>query len=70
MKKYTEQDASFASTRESKFVKVLIDAVEDGDQEAFTAAVVEFNQVTQLDNWKTSILLKIKRGIQDEPDLT
>jgi len=70
MKKYTDQDASFVSTRESKFLKVLVDAVEDGDQEAFTAAVVEFNQVTQLDNWKTAILLKIKRGIQDEPDLT
>ena len=70
MKRYTEQDASFASTREWKFIKVIVDAVEDGDQEAFTGAVVEFNQVTQLDNWKTAILLKIKRSIQEEPDLT
>jgi alpha-soluble NSF attachment protein len=32
--------------------------------------VVEFDQVTKLDNWKTNILLKIKRGIQEEPSLT
>jgi alpha-soluble NSF attachment protein len=48
----------------------LIEAVEAGDTEAFTSAVVEFDQVTKLDNWKTNILLKIKRSIQDEMALT
>ena len=48
----------------------LIEAVEAGDQEMYTGAVVEFDKVTKLDNWKTSILLKIKRGIEDEPGLT
>lgn len=67
MTKYSNQDASFPSTREAKFLSVLIEAVEGGDPEAFTAAVVEFDQVTKLDNWKTNILLKIKRGLQ-EPD--
>jgi alpha-soluble NSF attachment protein len=67
---YTNQDATFSSTREAKFVQALIEAVEAGDPEAFTGAVVEFDQVTKLDNWKTNILLKIKRGIQDEPTLT
>ncbi|KAJ4486074.1 vesicular-fusion protein SEC17 [Lentinula aciculospora] len=70
MQKYSTQDATFPSTREAKFVNALIDAVQAGDPEAFTGAVVEFDQVTKLDNWKTSILLKIKRGIQEEPGLT
>lgn len=35
----------------------------------YTGAVFEFDQVTKLDNWKTNILLKIKRGIQEEPTL-
>jgi alpha-soluble NSF attachment protein len=61
-------DTTYPSTRESKFINVLIEAIEDGDQEAFTAAVVEFDQIMKLDNWKTSILLKIKRGIQDQED--
>ncbi|KAJ4484755.1 vesicular-fusion protein SEC17 [Lentinula edodes] len=70
MQKYCTQDATFPSTREAKFVNALIDAVQAGDPEAFTGAVVEFDQITKLDNWKTNILLKIKRGIQDEPGLT
>ena len=68
--KYSTQDATFSSTREAKFVQALIDAVDAGDPEAYTGAVVEFDQVTKLDNWKTNILLKIKRSIQDEMSLT
>lgn len=51
-------------------MNAITEAVEGGDQEAFTAAVVEFDQVTKLDNWKTGMLLKIKRAIQEEPGLT
>ncbi len=67
---YASQDVTFASTRESKFLVALIEAREAGDIEAYTGAVVEYDQVTKLDNWKTSMLLKIKRGIQEEPGLT
>lgn len=67
--KYGSLDTTFTSTREAKFVNVLVDAIESGDLETFTAAVFEFDQVTKLDNWKTSILLKIKRGIDSEPVL-
>jgi len=70
MAKYATQDPSFPSTREAKFVNILIEAVEEGDTEKFTGAVYEFDQVVKLDNWKTNILLNIKRGIQDEPGLT
>jgi len=68
--RYSQRDITFPSTREAKFILALIEAVEAGDQEAFTAAVVEYDQITKLDNWKTSVLLKIKKGIQDEPGLT
>ncbi|KAM6498072.1 vesicular-fusion protein SEC17 [Amanita muscaria] len=70
MQRYTTQDPSFGSTREAKFLNFLTEAVEEGDTEKFTGAVFEFDQVVKLDNWKTNILLKIKRGIQDEPGLT
>ena len=68
--KYSSLDTTFSSTREAKFVNILIDAIESGDQEMFTAAVFEFDQVIKLDNWKTNILLKIKRGISEEPSIT
>ena len=70
MQKYSSLDTTFSSTREAKFINVLIDTVEAGDQESFTAAIYEFDSVTKLDNWKTNILLKIKRSIQDEISLT
>jgi alpha-soluble NSF attachment protein len=71
LQKYGTQDVTFPTTREAKFLTILTDAVEAGDEEAFTGAVVEFDQVTKLDNWKTAILLKIKRTLQsDEDNLT
>lgn len=66
LSKYGSLDTTFTSTREAKFVNILVDAIEAGDIEAFTGAVFEFDQVTKLDNWKTSILLKIKKGIDSE----
>lgn len=63
-------DTTFPSTREAKFVDVLVKALEDGDEEAFATAVYEFDQVTKLDNWKTAMLVKIKRGLQQAPGLT
>lgn len=50
-------------------MNLLIEAVEAGDQEMFTGAVVEFDQVTKLDNWKTGMLLKIKRSIKEDTGL-
>ncbi|KAI0048373.1 vesicular-fusion protein SEC17 [Auriscalpium vulgare] len=63
LQRYGALDNTFTSTREAKFIAALIAAVEEGDEEAYTGAVVEFDQVTKLDNWKTAILLKVKRGM-------
>ncbi|KAI0257363.1 vesicular-fusion protein SEC17 [Lactifluus subvellereus] len=70
LSRYGQMDTTFPSTREAKFVNVLLEALEQGDEEAFTNAVYEYDQVTKLDNWKTAILLKIKKGIQQAPGLT
>jgi alpha-soluble NSF attachment protein len=63
-------DNSFLSTREAKFIVALLEALEQGEEETFTNVVFEYDQITKLDNWKTAILLKIKRGIQQAPGLT
>jgi len=67
--KYINQDNTFSGTREYRFANSLLEAVEAGDVGAYTGAVVEFDRITKLDNWKTGILLKIKKSIQDEPIL-
>jgi len=71
MTRYSSLDTTFPSSREAKFVNALADAVTGSDEEQFTAVVVEYDQVTKLDNWKTNILLKIKKTLSepDVPDL-
>ncbi|KAF8645601.1 hypothetical protein AX16_007683 [Volvariella volvacea WC 439] len=64
--KYSQQDDKFSSTQEAKLANALIVAVEAGDTELFSEAVVEFDQTTKLNDWQTNILLKIKRGIAED----
>ena len=67
--RYSGLDTTFSSTREYKLLDLLIQALEKNDLEGFTSAVVEYDQIMKLDNWKTAILLKIKKGISDEPSM-
>jgi len=60
---YKTWDASFSSSRECKFVEEIMKAVENYDVEAFTQAVVDYDSISKLDNWKTKVLLKVKQGI-------
>jgi len=63
LEKYQEMDVTFSSTRECKFLKDLADAYENSDVDAFTNIVVAYDSLSPLDNWKTSILLRIKNAI-------
>ena len=51
-------------------IKNILEAVEQNDVEFFTTQVYEFDKLTKLDNWRTTILLRIKKGIVDESSLT
>jgi alpha-soluble NSF attachment protein len=59
-------DVTFSSQRECKFLESIIAAYEAYDVEAFTNAVVEFDSISKLDAWKTSILLRVKNSIKSE----
>jgi len=65
---YSNKDTTFASTREAKLLNSVIEAMEAGDQEKFTETLVDYDSVSKLDNWKTAILLKIKKLIQDDDE--
>jgi len=62
--KYRGMDNSFASSREAKLIDDLCRAVEAYDTEAFTNAVAEFDSITRLDDWKSSLLLRSKDSIK------
>ena len=68
---FAQKDVTFPSTREAHFAHDLMQACEEADVEKFTGCVVNYDRVTKLDNWKTSVLLKIKKALEeDEGGLT
>mmetsp|Transcript_17100 Transcript_17100/g.66596 ORF Transcript_17100/g.66596 Transcript_17100/m.66596 type:complete len:286 (+) Transcript_17100:100-957(+) len=70
IEKYQDLDYTFGSTRECSFLVALLAAIEEFDVEAFTNAVVEFDSIQKLDNWKTTVLLRIKNTLkEDDPSL-
>jgi len=69
VKKYEEMFPSFSDTRECKLVKTLIDKINEQDVEGFTEAITDYDSISRLDQWFTTILLRIKKQIEGEPDL-
>jgi alpha-soluble NSF attachment protein len=63
--KYRELDPSFTQQREHQLLADLTDAVEQGDQEAFADKLFQYDQLSKLDKWKTTLLLRIKNGIEE-----
>lgn len=43
-----------------------MDSIDNGDVEQFTQVVYEYDKLTRLDSWKTAILLKIKKSVEQD----
>jgi alpha-soluble NSF attachment protein len=69
VQRYDDQFPAFADSRESKLIKALVKHLEDEDVEAFTAEVKKFDEISRLDQWYTTILLRIKKQMPEEGDL-
>ncbi|KAJ1919421.1 vesicular-fusion protein S17 [Mycoemilia scoparia] len=74
IERYKVLDFNFGNTRECTLLQNLYEAVKDGDVESFTNHLADYDQLSPLDNWKTSLLLHTKRRIKEsqevEEDLT
>lgn len=75
IERYEDVDPSFKGSREAKLLAQLANAAEEGDQDAFSAALAEYDGMSRLDPWKTKLLLRAKKKIQsrveeEEDDLT
>lgn len=55
--------AGMRDTRESKLLLNLSDACEEKDVEKYTELITEYDAMSPLDDWMTSVLLSIKKGI-------
>ncbi|GAE00118.1 vesicular-fusion protein sec17 [Paecilomyces variotii No. 5] len=65
LESYRDIDPTFASTREHQLLVDLVQAVEQGDQEAFADKLFQYDQLSKLDKWKTTLLLRIKNNIEE-----
>ncbi|KAJ7365416.1 hypothetical protein OS493_005523 [Desmophyllum pertusum] len=70
VEKYCDMYAAFQDTRECKLLKNLLAAQEEQNAESFTEAIKEYDSISRIDQWLTTILLRIKKGMNEEPDLT
>ncbi|XP_053615588.1 alpha-soluble NSF attachment protein [Plodia interpunctella] len=69
IEKYCSLYPAFADTRECKLIKELIEHLEDQNIDAFTEAVKTYDSISRLDQWYTTMLVRIKKQINDNPDL-
>lgn len=70
IKKYEEMSPAFADSRECKFLKDLYDKVEANDADGFAEIVKDYDSISRLDQWYTTLLLRIKKKLTHEDDLT
>jgi alpha-soluble NSF attachment protein len=61
-----ELDPTFAQTREHQLLVDVAEAVEEGDQEKFADKLYQYDQMSKLDKWKTTLLLRVKEGIEEK----
>uniref|UniRef100_A0A8D1QFS0 NSF attachment protein beta n=1 Tax=Sus scrofa TaxID=9823 RepID=A0A8D1QFS0_PIG len=68
LEKYEEMFPAFTDSRECKLLKKLLEAHEEQNSEAYTEAVKEFDSISRLDQWLTTMLLRIKKSIPGDGD--
>ena len=66
LESYRDIDPSFTQTREHQLLTDLSEAVQEGDQEKFADKLFQFDQMSKLDKWKTTLLLRVKEGIEEQ----
>lgn len=68
LQKYLDMDVNFPGTREATLAESLLDALENGKVDDFTSALRDYDRITRLDNWKSSMLLKAKQLLETDAD--
>lgn len=68
LERYQELDPSFSGTREYKFLADLAAAIDEEDVGKFTDSIKEFDSMTRLDPWKTTLLLRAKNALKAKED--
>ncbi|KAG0129777.1 soluble NSF attachment protein [Tuber indicum] len=65
---YVDLDPTFRSTREFQLLNDMLEADNGGDAEVFADKIFQYDQMSKLDKWKTTMLLRVKKSIEEEDD--
>lgn len=68
--RYRELDPSFTQQREHQLLVDLSQAVASKDQEMFADKLFQYDQLSKLDKWKTTLLLRVKEATDAEEDFS
>ena len=68
LEKYRDMDPSFGAQREHQLLCDLCEAIEAKSQDQFTDRLYQFDQISKLDKWKTTILVRVKNQIEEADD--
>ncbi|KAI5466886.1 soluble NSF attachment protein, partial [Mariannaea sp. PMI_226] len=68
LEKYRDLDPSFGAQREHQLLVDLCDSIEAKSQEDFADKLFQYDQISKLDKWKTTILVRIKNTIEEADD--
>lgn len=63
---YVDLDNTFPSTRECQLLSDLKEAVDQGEQEMFADKLYQYDTMSKLDKWKTTLLLRVKSAIEEK----
>jgi len=77
LNEFKNADYTFPTSRECQLIDKLVEALNNSDEEGFSTACQEYDRISPLDPWKTTMLLKVKNqlsgggsGGAEEGDLT
>ncbi|KAL5058277.1 hypothetical protein RYX36_029881 [Vicia faba] len=74
LERYQELDLTFSRTREYKFLADLTTSIDNEDVANFTRVVKEFESITRLESWKSTLLTRVMDALEakvmEEGDLT
>jgi alpha-soluble NSF attachment protein len=66
MSRFSSLDFTLRESREGKFAESLIECIEGMDSEGFATTCFEYDRISKLDPWKTTILLSVRKSIEGE----
>eukprot|EP00818_Percolomonas_sp_WS_P010336 CAMPEP_0117442882 /NCGR_PEP_ID=MMETSP0759-20121206/4392_1 /TAXON_ID=63605 /ORGANISM="Percolomonas cosmopolitus, Strain WS" /LENGTH=228 /DNA_ID=CAMNT_0005234807 /DNA_START=870 /DNA_END=1556 /DNA_ORIENTATION=+ len=65
LESYADNDVHFQDCAEMKLLNQMVAAIEEQNVTELTNAIRDYNNLKKLDSWKTTILLRVKKALQN-----